>query len=177
MPGLWQGMLLDVEGPTKPVEVLNKVCHKMPIDIILGEYFDLMCVSQILEFWYDIKIISSSPEHVHRALVDPNSGRRFSSFKKMENVGHLVSRIDFYYTSLQFAWLCLRKIPQQRPTELAHYIFELLCVSPSNSTSPSRLWDLPVIYEIIFPDYHLAYLPCLLRYRASDFMCSCSHFW
>jgi len=81
-------MYLDVEGPTKPVEMLNTVCHKMPVDVILGEYFDLMCVILGLEIM--ILTLFFSPEHVHKALLDPDSGRRFASFKKMENVGHLV---------------------------------------------------------------------------------------
>ncbi|KAF8954108.1 Alpha/beta hydrolase fold-1 [Flammula alnicola] len=65
-------MYLDEEGPTKPVEVLNKVCHRIPVHLILGEIPDMI------------------PSHVHQALTDPKSGRRFASVTIQKNVGHLV---------------------------------------------------------------------------------------
>ena len=37
-----QAMYRDVDGPTKPVEDLNKICHQIPIHLILGEVDDLM---------------------------------------------------------------------------------------------------------------------------------------
>ena len=66
-------MYNDVEGPNKPVEVLDAICHTIPIHLILGEIADYI------------------PRHVHRALVNPASGRRFASITAMSGVGHLVS--------------------------------------------------------------------------------------
>ena len=40
-------MYKDVEGPTKPVEDLNKICHQIPVHLILGEVDDLMYVNFI----------------------------------------------------------------------------------------------------------------------------------
>ncbi|KIM42647.1 hypothetical protein M413DRAFT_26672 [Hebeloma cylindrosporum] len=39
-------MYLDEEGLTNPVEALNKVCHLIPVHLILGEVPDLMFVLQ-----------------------------------------------------------------------------------------------------------------------------------
>ncbi|KAF8959417.1 hypothetical protein BDZ97DRAFT_1837947 [Flammula alnicola] len=65
-------MYLDEEGPTKPVEVLNKVCHRIPVHLILGEIPDMI------------------PSHMHQALADPKSGRWFASVTIQKNVGHLI---------------------------------------------------------------------------------------
>lgn len=36
---------MDIEGPTKPVENLNKICHQIPTHLILGKAYDLMYVN------------------------------------------------------------------------------------------------------------------------------------
>ncbi|KDR74241.1 hypothetical protein GALMADRAFT_249994 [Galerina marginata CBS 339.88] len=93
-------MYLDTEGSIKPVEDLDRICHSVPIHLILGEKPDFI------------------PKHVHDALLDPSSGRRFASLKIIKDVGHL--------------------IPQEIPTDLASYIFEVLS-SNSPPIPPSRL--------------------------------------
>jgi len=37
-------MYVDEDGPTKPVEDLNKLCHRIPTHLILGQLPDLMYV-------------------------------------------------------------------------------------------------------------------------------------
>lgn len=37
-------MYLDVEGSIKPVDDLNLVCHRIPVDLVLGKKPDFMCV-------------------------------------------------------------------------------------------------------------------------------------
>ena len=41
-------MYRDVDGPIKPVEDLNKICHQIPIHLILGKVDDLMYVNVFL---------------------------------------------------------------------------------------------------------------------------------
>ncbi|KAF8164732.1 Alpha/beta hydrolase fold-1 [Crassisporium funariophilum] len=65
-------MYLDEEGPTKPVEDLNKICHHIPVHLILGQICDFI------------------PARVQNALTDPKSGRRYASIVKIPNVGHLI---------------------------------------------------------------------------------------
>jgi len=65
-------MYRDIEGPTKPVEDLNKICHQIPTHLILGKIDDLI------------------PAHVHEALVAPNSGRQYASIQWIPGVGHLI---------------------------------------------------------------------------------------
>lgn len=43
-------MYRDVEGPTKPVEDLNEICHRIPIHLILGKVDDLMYVNLLFPF-------------------------------------------------------------------------------------------------------------------------------
>ena len=43
-------MYNDKEGPTKPVQDLNKICHQIPTHLILGNVFDLMCVNMFSLF-------------------------------------------------------------------------------------------------------------------------------
>ena len=102
---------MDVEGPTKPVEDLNKICHQIPIHLILGKVGDLMYVnlfflSSFLVFFFSFFLSSffafpttlfliifryfTRPTHVHKALVDPNSGRQYASIVWISGIGHLV---------------------------------------------------------------------------------------
>ncbi|KAF9474607.1 hypothetical protein BDN70DRAFT_884596 [Pholiota conissans] len=84
-------MYMDEEGPIKPVETLDRICHSVPVHLILGAIPDLI------------------PAHVHEALINPKSGRRFASIVKL-NVGHLV--------------------PQEAPTQLASHILMALSANP-----------------------------------------------
>ncbi|KAF8815782.1 alpha/beta-hydrolase [Phlegmacium glaucopus] len=81
-------MYLDVDGPTKPVEDLNIICHRIPTHLILGQLADFI------------------PVHVHKALINPQSGRQFASITKIPGVGHL--------------------IPQEVPGTLASSIYDAL---------------------------------------------------
>ncbi|TFK33681.1 Alpha/Beta hydrolase protein [Crucibulum laeve] len=65
-------MYEDREGPTKPVEDMNRSCAKMPVHLVLGSVNDYI-----------------SPQ-IHAAFVDPTAGRRFASVTKIPGVGHLV---------------------------------------------------------------------------------------
>ena len=91
-------MYRDIEGPTKPVEDLNKICHQIPIHLILGKVDDLMYVnlftSAINFIYIYFSLISqyfARPTHVHKALVDPNSGRQYASIAWVPGIGHLVT--------------------------------------------------------------------------------------
>ncbi|KAF4616073.1 hypothetical protein D9613_011338 [Agrocybe pediades] len=66
----------DLEGPTKPVQVVDRICHSIPIHLILGGIHDLI------------------PEQVHRDLLDTNSGRNFATVVTMKDVGHLIPQED-----------------------------------------------------------------------------------
>ncbi|KAF9530923.1 Alpha/Beta hydrolase protein [Crepidotus variabilis] len=91
-------MYEDIDGPTKPVEVIQNICHRTPIHLLLGEYADFV------------------PAHLHQALIDPSSGRHFASVTTMKNSGHL--------------------IPQQKPTELAKWLLDVLLKQTAQSTAP-----------------------------------------
>ena len=43
-------MYRDIEGPTKPVEDLDEICHRIPIHLILGKVGDLMYVNVLSPF-------------------------------------------------------------------------------------------------------------------------------
>ena len=103
-------MYRDIEGPTKPVEDLNKICHQIPIHLILGQVDDLMYVNLFLQLLTSIVfffppscflsitlfLISryfARPTNVHKALVDPNSGRQYASIAWIPDIGHLVRTI------------------------------------------------------------------------------------
>jgi len=64
-------MYMDHDGPTKPVEDLNRVCARMSVHIIFGDVKDTLS------------------REVHDAIIDPKSGRRFASISCI-NCGHLV---------------------------------------------------------------------------------------
>ena len=89
-------MYMDLTGPEVPVEVMNRLSGTKPMHLVLGLLHDFM------------------PEQVHKALVDPNSPRKFASVTYMPNVGHLVL--------------------QERPDELAKVIVDVL-LKPSSGSS------------------------------------------
>lgn len=94
-------MYMDAEGPTKPVKDLNKICHQIPTHLILGQISDLI------------------PAHVHKALVDHNSGRQFASIRSIPGIGHLV--------------------PQEAPGTLASLIYDALSSEIVPVPMPSKL--------------------------------------
>lgn len=86
-------MYLDEEGPIKPVEVLDDICHTMPVHVILGDSPDFMYVSlpySVCDVAYLFISLHRSPKFVHQALINPSSGRHFASITTINNVGHLV---------------------------------------------------------------------------------------
>lgn len=97
-------MYMDAEGPIKPVSILDVICRHIPIHIALGGKSDLI------------------PSHVHPALVDPKSGRVFTSVTTIAGVGHLVR---FYLLNV-FLQIDFVQIPQEVPKALAAYIFAVL---------------------------------------------------
>ncbi|KAH9483259.1 hypothetical protein JR316_0005363 [Psilocybe cubensis] len=89
-------MYLDEAGGVAPLIDLDRICHSIPVHLILGAIPDFI------------------PTYLHKALIDPASGRRFASIITMENVGHL--------------------IPQKAPTTLALHIFNAI-----STYIPSRM--------------------------------------
>lgn len=65
-------MYMDEEGPIKPVKILDEICPRIPVHLVLGGVPDLI------------------PRHVHDLLVDSKSSRDFASVKILPGVGHLV---------------------------------------------------------------------------------------
>ena len=95
-------MYMDIEGPTKPIQDLNKICHRIPTHLILGQIADLMYVEekkkttppfQSFFSFQSTKIYFVRPAHVHKALIDPNSGRQYASISWAPGIGHLVRGI------------------------------------------------------------------------------------
>ncbi|KAG2751062.1 alpha/beta-hydrolase [Suillus brevipes Sb2] len=81
-------MYREPDGATKPVQDLDKVCSHIPVSIVFGSDNDYI------------------PRAVQDALIDPTSGRRFSSVTRIDGVGHLV--------------------PQHTPNQLGELIFDIL---------------------------------------------------
>ncbi|KAF9446804.1 hypothetical protein P691DRAFT_672782 [Macrolepiota fuliginosa MF-IS2] len=65
-------MYLDVEGATKPVEELTRLCSLLPVHLVLGLHKDFI------------------PQNVHEDLLDPASGRKYASVTEIPDVGHLI---------------------------------------------------------------------------------------
>lgn len=117
-------MYRDMEGPTKPVEMLNQVCTSVPVHLILGRKHDVMQVQSLIfytvsPFWYFV----TSPVDVQDALLDPASGRCYASTKYIDDVGHLVS--EMIWRDIQYAKR-MTQIPQEKPDELGQAIFDTL---------------------------------------------------
>ncbi|TFK65849.1 hypothetical protein BDN72DRAFT_880692 [Pluteus cervinus] len=85
-------MYRDTEGLLSPVEDLNHICKRKRVHLILGGKNDYI------------------PKRVHKAIVDPSSGRIYASTRTLEAAGHL--------------------IPQEFPEELAAYIYDILLKEP-----------------------------------------------
>ncbi|KAJ7062796.1 Alpha/beta hydrolase fold-1 [Mycena amicta] len=62
-------MYRDPDGATKPVETLNRLCHTIPIHLILGSVPDFI------------------PERVHKAIIH---GRAWASVDVIQGAGHLM---------------------------------------------------------------------------------------
>ncbi|KAG2064661.1 alpha/beta-hydrolase [Suillus decipiens] len=90
-------MYREPDGATKPVQDLDKICPHIPVSIVFGSNNEYI------------------PREVQDALIDPASGRRFSSVTWIDGAGHLV--------------------PQHAPDELGEQIFNIL----SSLTLFSRL--------------------------------------
>jgi pimeloyl-ACP methyl ester carboxylesterase len=93
-------MYREPDGATKPVQDLDKICPRIPVSIVFGS---------------DNEFI---PRAVQDALIDPASGRRFSSVTWIDGAGHLV--------------------PQHAPDQLGEQIFDILSTT-SSLTLFSRL--------------------------------------
>jgi len=65
-------MYLDRDGPTKPVEDLNKACAQISVHIVFGDINDALS------------------REVHDAIINPTSGRQFASITRIPSSGHLV---------------------------------------------------------------------------------------
>ncbi|EDR04986.1 uncharacterized protein LACBIDRAFT_303937 [Laccaria bicolor S238N-H82] len=65
-------MYSDVPGATEPVHDLDRVCHLIPVHLILGKIKDFI------------------PAKVHEALTSPTSGRVYASTTVIEGTGHLI---------------------------------------------------------------------------------------
>ncbi|KAG1817522.1 Alpha/beta hydrolase fold-1 [Suillus subaureus] len=87
----FQTMYREPDGATKPVQDLDKICPRIPVSIVFGS---------------DNEYI---PRAVQNALIDPASGRRFSSITRIDGAGHLV--------------------PQHAPNQLGEQIFDILSTS------------------------------------------------
>ncbi|KAG2153451.1 Alpha/beta hydrolase fold-1 [Suillus bovinus] len=90
-------MYREPDGATKPVQDLDKICPRIPVSIVFGDNNEYI------------------PRAVQDALIDPASGRQFSSVTRIDEAGHLV--------------------PQHAPNELGEQIFDIL----STASSFSRL--------------------------------------
>ncbi|PPQ88900.1 hypothetical protein CVT25_009135 [Psilocybe cyanescens] len=108
------GMYLDEPGGVAPIIDLDRICHSIPVHIIMGKISDFI------------------PAYLHSALLDPNSGRRFASVVTMEKVGHLV-RLSWPFVTA-YVFITSAQIPQKAPTRLASHIFNAL-----SSPLPSRM--------------------------------------
>ncbi|KAG2035293.1 Alpha/beta hydrolase fold-1 [Suillus americanus] len=93
-------MYREPDGATKPVQDLDKICPRIPVSIVFGSDSEYL------------------PRAVQDALIDPASGRRFSSVTRIDGAGHLV--------------------PQHAPNQLGEQIFDILSTA-SSFTSFSRL--------------------------------------
>lgn len=65
-------MYSDEAGATEPVHDLDRICHLIPVHLILGKIKDFI------------------PAKVHEALTSPNSGRVYASITVIEGTGHLI---------------------------------------------------------------------------------------
>lgn len=93
-------MYRDEEGPSAPVKVLDQVCHRIPVHLILGDRPDFMCVFLRPCCFHCLEAFSAfsiRPKPVQKALVDPKADREFASVKYVPNTGHLVG-VLFPYT-------------------------------------------------------------------------------
>ncbi|KAF8065215.1 Alpha/beta hydrolase fold-1 [Lyophyllum atratum] len=91
-------MYRDADGPTRPVHDLKKACTVLPVHLILGGVNDLM------------------PARVHAAILDPQYGGKYASFRKLDGVGHLV--------------------PQEAPDELGDMMYEALASGCVDTARP-----------------------------------------
>jgi hypothetical protein len=89
-------MYRDPDGATKPVEDINKWCHRRPFHVVFAGVNDILSVLRIscLHLFSDFIYLFERfprPKRVQQALVDPRTGRSFASITTIEESGHMVS--------------------------------------------------------------------------------------
>jgi hypothetical protein len=111
-----------MDGPTKPIPSLRRICARIPVHIIFGSINDYMCVIPV-----GARITSHlfRPRFVQDSLTDPASGRRFASVTRLGGVGHLVRQDRAHYKETMDMMDYLQ-VPQEAPEALGNAIVTTL---------------------------------------------------